>query len=315
MIKRPAGVRVTYRRMKFDFESGFDRYWHSGSAFKSLFFTQLSTSFDVGERFFIDATRALKSLTDDPALLAELAEFCRQEGHHSAQHLKFDKLNAQMGIDVASCRQRYESILQRVRDRDDAHRMLAVTCALEHFTSASADLWLTRPELTAGGDPRVLALWRWHAAEEAEHRATCFDLYRATGGSYSERVVMMVVAWSVIVGISLANTFRLLQNDGQLYTWDTVRGLGYLFGRKGLISGLLPSFAAYFKPSFHPWSGLDGADIARWQADNERYIVNLEQVQAEQASASTALPTSRAGDADARSRSPRLARMPSMMPN
>ena len=42
-FRRPEGVQVTYRRMKFDFEDqGFERYWHSGSPFKSLFWSQLS---------------------------------------------------------------------------------------------------------------------------------------------------------------------------------------------------------------------------------------------------------------------------------
>ena len=181
-IQRPQGVRVTYRRMKFDFESGFDRYWHSGSPFKSLFWTQLSTAFDPGERFFIDSARALKSLTSDPALIDEINEFCKQEGHHSAQHLKFDRLNEQMGIDVQGCRARYDAILSWARRTCDDKEMLAATCALEHFTSGFADMFLSTPEISAGADPRVVALWAWHAAEEAEHRATCFDLYQACGG-------------------------------------------------------------------------------------------------------------------------------------
>jgi hypothetical protein len=59
-LRRPEGVKVTYRRMKFDFEEGFDRYWLAGSPFKSLFWTQLSTAFEPGEKFFIDSARALK---------------------------------------------------------------------------------------------------------------------------------------------------------------------------------------------------------------------------------------------------------------
>ncbi|MET0282825.1 MAG: metal-dependent hydrolase [Polyangiales bacterium] len=278
-FQRPEGVRVTYRRMRFDFESGFERYWHSGSPFKSLFWTQLSTAFDPGERFFIDSARALRTMTSDPALLEEISEFCKQEGHHTAQHLKFDKLNEQMGIDVAGCRGRYEFILRWARRTLDAKEMLAATCALEHFTSGFADLFFRTPELSEGADPRVVALWSWHAAEEAEHRATCFDLYQACGGGYFQRTTTMIGAWFLIVSAALINTFVLLKRDGKLFSWDTLKGLGYLFGRKGLLSGMLPTFFSYFRPRFHPWQGLDGEDIARWQAENARYIVNLDQVQ------------------------------------
>src|SRR5262245_62128825 len=100
--------------MQFAFErTGFDRYWLAGSAFKSLFWSQLSTSFQAGEKFFIDSARALKQCVDDEALLAEMAEFCKQEGHHSHQHLKFDRMNAAMGIDVESCRERFDRSLDR----------------------------------------------------------------------------------------------------------------------------------------------------------------------------------------------------------
>src|SRR3954464_4807812 len=68
-FRRPEGVKVTYRRMKFDFEDqGFERYWMAGSPFKSLFWTQLSTAFAPGEKFFIDSARALKDKITDPEL-------------------------------------------------------------------------------------------------------------------------------------------------------------------------------------------------------------------------------------------------------
>lgn len=276
---RPDGVKVTFRRMQFDFEQGFDRYWHSGSAFKSLFWAQLSTSFEPGERFFIDSARALKDRIDDPVMLAEIAEFCRQEAHHTAQHLKFDRMNAAMGIDVEGCRKRYAAALRRARDQLDPMEMLAATCALEHFTSGFADLYFRRPEISDGADPRVLALWAWHAAEEAEHRGTCHDLYARLGGGYRPRVMIMFSAWFGILLLSLVNTVSLLRRDGRLWTLDTLRGLGYLFGRRGLVTGLAPAFLRYFRRDFEPWDGADPADIERWQAANARYIVNLDQVE------------------------------------
>jgi predicted metal-dependent hydrolase len=271
-LRRPDGVRVTYRRMKFDFESGFDRYWHGGSAFRSLFWTQLSTAFEPGERFFIDSARALRGRVEDPALLDEIGEFCKQEGHHTAQHLKFDRMNEAMGIDVAGCRARYAGLLDHVRADLDPIEMLAVTCALEHFTAGFAQSYFDNAKLAAGADPRVAALWGWHAAEESEHRATCFDLWQAVDGPYHRRIGALIGAWVSIVAIALVNTVILLKRDGKLWTRDTLEGIAYLFGRDGLISGLFPAFVAYLRPGFHPWDGADGAEIARWQANNARYI-------------------------------------------
>lgn len=272
-FRRPEGVKVTFRRMHFPFEdTGFDRYWHSGSPFKSLFWSQLSTAFDAGEKFFIDSARALRTEVKDPQLLEELTEFCKQEGHHTAQHLKFDRINAEHGIDVAGCAARYKRALDRARGQLDPLGMLAATVALEHFTAGFAELFFDHPEVSAGGDPNVVALWSWHAAEEAEHKATCYDIYQAAKGGYLRRVVIMPGAWALILWISLVNTLVLLKKDGKLFTRDTLKGLGYLFGRKGLVTMLLPSFFAFFKPRFHPWKQDNSKAIAEWQAKNSHLL-------------------------------------------
>jgi predicted metal-dependent hydrolase len=267
--------------MKFDFEDGFDRYW-AGSPFRSLFWSQLSTAFQPGERFFIDSARALRSCVDDPRLLAEVDQFCRQEGHHTAQHLKFDRMNQELGIDVPRCRARYTRMLGLARNYASPKRMLGITCALEHFTSSFADLLFRRPDIAEGSDPRVAALWAWHAIEEAEHRASCYDVYVAAGGAYPTRVLTLLSSWTFILSISLANTFTLLRQERRVLTWDTVKGLGYLFGTRGVVTSLLPEFFRYLRPGFHPWdhATVDGETIRRWQECNARYIQNLPGVEA-----------------------------------
>jgi predicted metal-dependent hydrolase len=273
-FRRPETVQVTYRRVKFPFEDkGFDRYWHGGSAFRSLFWSQLSTSFDAGERFFIDSARALGTCVKDPALLQELSEFCKQEGHHTAQHLKFDRMNEAMGVDIEGCRRRYGRALDRARRLLTPLGMLAVTTALEHFTSGFADVHFAHPELSEGADPNVLALWNWHAAEETEHKATCFDVYRAAGGGYFRRVALLPISWGLILWISLVNTTHLLQQDRRFFSRDTWRGLRYLFGRQGMVTSLLPAFFVYFSPRFHPWKKDNSHEIQSWLDQNQAYLV------------------------------------------
>jgi predicted metal-dependent hydrolase len=271
-LLRPEGHSVVYRRMRFPFEQGFPRYWHSDSAFKTLFWDQLSTAFEPGERFFIDSARALKDVIADPKLLQELQDFCKQEGHHTAQHLKLDRMNAAYGIDVEGCSRRYAKALDRTRTRLDPLGQLAVTVALEHFTACCAEVHFDRPDHSEGADPGVLALWNWHAAEELEHKGTCYDIYKAAGGGYLRRVTIMPSAWLLILGLSVINTFVLLHKDKRLFTRDTLRGVRYLFGRRGFFTALWPSFLAFFKPSFHPWKKNDMPRIEKWAADNAQYV-------------------------------------------
>jgi len=274
VFERPEGVKVTYRRMQFPFETtGFDRYWHGGSACKSLFWTQLSTAFEPGEKFFIDSARALKGTVQDAALLDEIGEFCKQEGHHTAQHLKFDRMNAEHGIDIDGCRRRYTRALDDARSKLDPLGMLAATVALEHFTAGFAELYFARPDISAGADPNVQALWAWHAAEESEHKATCYDIYKAAGGGYLRRVVVMPGAWLMILAISIFNTFALLAKDKKLFDLRELWvGMRYLFGPRGIVLGLAPTFFQFFSPRFHPWKHDNSADIARWYEQNQQYV-------------------------------------------
>jgi predicted metal-dependent hydrolase len=272
-IRRPAGVVVTSRRMKFDFEErGFARDWLGGSLFKSMFWSQLSTAFAKGEGFFVASARGVRDRIDDPRLRSELDEFCRQEGHHTAQHLKFDRINTQLGVDVAACRAHHERNIDLAIAQTDPLVRLAVTAALEHLTACLAQQLLSNPNVMKGADPNVSALWLWHAAEELEHSATCFDLYEQAGGTYEMRVRALLLTWPAIVWTSLKNTLYLVAREGQLYSMDTLRGLSYLFGPKGVVTGLLPAFLAYCRSSYHPWKHADGTEIAQWEAKNRRFI-------------------------------------------
>ena len=273
-ISRPEGVTVTYRRMKFDFEDqSFERYWYDGSAFKSLFWAQVSAGFEYGETFFIEAARSLRHKVTDPKLLSEISDFAKQEGQHTAQHIKFNRINESMGLKLEPCGRRYERIVIRARKLSPM-KMLAAACAMEHLTAGFADLFFRHPEITKGADPKVMALWTWHAAEEAEHRATCFDIFKQLKGGYFTRVFTALSAWMLVTVATLTNTAVLLRNDRKLFTLDTLRGLRYLFGFRGLLTNLLPAFLSYLNPRFHPWKGRDGKDIERWIAQSSRYIQN-----------------------------------------
>ena len=84
---------------------------------------------------------------------------------------------------------------------------------------------------------------------------------------------MLPVAWGLILWISLVNTAVLLHKDKQLFSRDTLRGLRYLFGRKGMATALLPTFLEYFSPRFHPWKRDNSESVQHWLSENRRYIV------------------------------------------
>ena len=116
---RPETVNVTYRRMRFEFEqTGFPKYWHGGSPFISFFWGAMSTAFPPGEKFFIDSARGVRDQVD-AALQQEIASFCLQEGHHTFQHRKFNRMVGEQGFDVKRFESRFARTLDRVRAKAD----------------------------------------------------------------------------------------------------------------------------------------------------------------------------------------------------
>jgi predicted metal-dependent hydrolase len=134
---------------------------------------------------------------------------------------------------------------------------LAITAGYEHFTAILGDLTLesqgTAGDWLAHAETRLQTWWRWHAAEELEHKAVAFDLYHHLGGSYSSRIF-----WFVYMSVHFATdlirqTTNNLWNDRTLHkpsTWWS--GFKFCFGRYGWVWRCTPRFMAYLRKDFHP---------------------------------------------------------------
>ncbi|MFT3925803.1 MAG: metal-dependent hydrolase [Myxococcales bacterium] len=274
----PEGVRVTYRKMEFEFESrGFERRWHSDSTFISGFWNALSSAFPAGERFFIDAANSVRDRIDDPVLREELSEFLRQESHHIVQHKKFNRMVAEQGFDMKTYEARYAIPLQAAAAQLKPMQKMAVTVALEHFTAVFAHQVLTNPAVIGGADPCVLALWSWHFMEELEHKATCFEAYERLGGSYVTRVKAAGPAWQLYLLLAVRSALSMLREDGRsLDPREYARGLWYLFGPSGFVTSMIPGLLDYFRPDFHPWQFDDSNLIANWQLRNNPHVRSMQ---------------------------------------
>jgi predicted metal-dependent hydrolase len=119
--------------------------------------------------------------------------------------------------------------------------------------------------------------WLWHAIEESEHRAVCFDVYEHIFGkgllSYLHRVCVMA-GTSIFFIISVAigfNTIRFkdkILNLLQRLKGSQVKQSGWQGSAKlsALFTGVTPSmYFDYYRRSFHPFDTDCEVLIERWK--------------------------------------------------
>ena len=250
-------IQVTPRDMRFNTQGAANSAWLGGDATAPAVFNALSLTFPIGERLFIDSVRNYRDQLSG-ALLAETKAFIAQEAIHSREHV---------GLNAGLDRSHYpvDAIDAEMAKRFDFLRsrgpvaMLAVTISLEHFTAMMADWFLEDETFWNGAPEDMTRLWQWHAMEETEHKAVCFDVFRQISGHWTplQRYIVRTRAMIISTVLFTLNITRfasmLLQADGVPAWRARLSALNYLFGRPGLFRKSWRSYWDWFRPSFHPW--------------------------------------------------------------
>src|SRR5574343_481074 len=222
-------------------------------------------SFPMGEQFFIDAVKAgAQALPDTPehAELKAVAKlFVGQEATHRQLHSLYNAHLEQQGF-VNHWGPRAQARLERGRrayfDQSDKGHLheLAITAAYEHFTAIFGELTLENVgqpgDWFAHAQEPLRTLWRWHAAEESEHKSVAFDLYVALGGNHAWRVRWFNYVLLQFTLDTLRQTINNLWHDRTLHkpsTW--VGAVRFLLGRQGLVRRIARPLRAYRQPGFH----------------------------------------------------------------
>jgi predicted metal-dependent hydrolase len=258
---------IEVRDLRFDVrDENVPRHWHGGRKAVTRFFDNLSIFFPAGERFFVASVRAHEKEITDPKLRADAKAFCQQEGIHTREHIRYNELLRAQGLPIDEMEERVKRLLGRVSRRANKRRRLAITAALEHFTAMLAQLVLEDERGLENANAEMAALWRWHAAEESEHKAVAFDVYETVRGPYHERAAVMVGATLVFWAKVLEHQVRLMRADGNasdISEWaDLVK---FLFVNPGPLPRIVPTYLRWFARDFHP-NDADASDVVeRWK--------------------------------------------------
>jgi predicted metal-dependent hydrolase len=260
---------VPRERLDFGLDGDIPRHWFGGHPFKSRFFDAMSTIFPEGERYFIACVRDFRDQVSDPQLKEDIQHFIRQEAQHGMVHDQYNRRLKAQGIDVDRLEGITRHLLFNILRKHLPRKMtLAETAAAEHMTAIMAHGFFERKEVLEHADPRMRAMYAWHAMEEIEHKAVAFDVMQKVAKvGYLRRVWAMVVVTLGFNVHSLLTTRYMLKVDG-FGRWERARlwaqGLWWLYKPGGLYMSILGHYLQYYRPGFHPWHQGQMRSYQRW---------------------------------------------------
>ena len=266
IMPTPHDLSITPRDRRFGREAAARRLWHGGRVEATAIYNALSTTFPVGEAFFVESVRAFRDGAP-PKLAEEIKAFTTQEAIHSREHDAFNKRATQSGYDLSKLEQRVEERLAITRDKPKIVS-LAATMVLEHFTAILAHELLANPRHLQGAEPDVAELWRWHAVEEIEHKGVAYDTWLHATAHWPrfkrwklKAKVMLYLTRNFVVDRT-GGALELMRQDGVtgLKAWGLL--LWSLWVRPGMFRKIAGAWLRFFLPGFHPWNE-DDRDLLR----------------------------------------------------
>lgn len=242
--------QITPRRVKFDWQNT-PIQWIAGDPFTSHFYNALHLIFPPIEAWFCQVFKQALPLVTDEKLRQDVVGFMRQEAIHGGAHaLVLEHFQAH-GIDSTG----YMVFLRRLIDRALGDRILGIPAkrlglerwwlntrigiiaAGEHFTCMWGKFALEASNIESwNADPTMLDLFRWHAAEEVEHRTVAFDLYRhiAPAGFFHRLFLMagvvpiLVLHWTMAMRFLMKHDPDLARRPSMLREWPRAVRAGRL---------------------------------------------------------------------------------------
>lgn len=262
--------KLKVRNVQFNFDK-VQKHWILNSAIATHFVNSMHIVFPEGEKFFVRSVRRFAKDIKDETLKKEINSFCGQEGIHAREHQRFWEVMQEQGLEpekfasflkVTAFSGKYSienmvrNSLNKVQPQLGDKMALSITTALEHYTAILANALFHEPIATNDNiAPQMLELLHWHASEEIEHKAVCFDVLKQVDDSYLIRVSGMGFATLMLWGYILSGQVYFLVNDKdkniiQMPVEAYMLLKTVVFGEIG--KNLSRHLLEYFKKDFHP---------------------------------------------------------------
>lgn len=224
------------------------------NVFITAYFNAISSMLTIGELVFIHSVKEFKDVVKSKSLKSQIESFFRQEGQHTSLHNQYNDFLIKRGYKITRMNRKFYANVCFYTQVLPTKYWLAITLAYEHMSAALGDFFYQKLA-TTNWEINYLKLWQLHLAEEIEHKAVAFDVYREINGGYLCRIMAMVYVLITFNSRLVYRIIHFLKKEKQLWKWNTfIAGSKFILGRNGVLWGMLRHIFQYLKPNFHPWN-------------------------------------------------------------
>lgn len=254
-----SGMKVRVNKQKF--EDGVPLNWAGRSSLQNHVLNTLSLMFPDGERFFIRSVKHFSDEISDEQFQKDIRTFIGQESQHGRAHERFNDAVSEKAGDMGWFLKLFtvptfevlEPFLMRFRSKVFKSFALSVTAAAENMTAGFADMLFSSDQLERIRRDDIRELFKWHAAEEIEHRDLAYDLFMKVDGSYMMRMAGMSFAYGIIALYVAVGTAYFISRDKN-YRLENLAAdfIQMLTEEKALGRVYIEGMLDYMRPGFHP---------------------------------------------------------------
>lgn len=206
-------------------------HWIPGDAYSSHVINGIHMLLPAGEFWFCRVYNKALPLVTDAQLREDVQGFIRQEAIHARVHEGGQQWLRQQGLDpdlfIARVDRLFGTLLgdaplgvgvlrQKAWEKDWLILRVGIVAAIEHFTGMLGQ-WAMDNTSWDKADPVMADVFRWHLAEEVEHRCVAFDLYEhlcaTQAGFYVSRQVLMAGVFPLFIYFVMSGFRELASQD------------------------------------------------------------------------------------------------------
>ncbi|EKF75996.1 hypothetical protein A11A3_00840 [Alcanivorax hongdengensis A-11-3] len=216
-MNAPVRHQLKARRVQFNFDDT-PLHWLRDDPFSTHVINGIHLLLPAGELWFCRVYNQALPLVTDDQLRADVEGFIRQEAVHSRAHSKAQLYLERHGLSVDAFVNRVEWLfgtflgdapfgIKQLQRRAFAKQWLimrvGIIAAIEHFTGVLGQWAMDNESWEQNGDATMVDLFKWHLAEEVEHRTVAYDLFehlcKSQLGFYVSRQALMAIVFPLFI--------------------------------------------------------------------------------------------------------------------